>query len=345
MTSERTLLVHAPNIHLGGGLHLLKTLLEETGSAVAYLQHDARATQQLPVPQGVIAVPVQPALLDRLKGEWRLRTLSKKGKTVLCFHNLPPLFPVQGDVVVFVHSRLLVTPNISQHYPWKVQLRIAIERLWLRLFAKHATRFIVQTTSMENALRQIVGAGATITVVPCAPERSFEPPAADAPKMYDFVYVASGDAHKNHLRLLDAWVLLAQQNIHPSLALTIDADAYPELMRHIEQLTAQHALRCVNLGAVPSQDIPALYHASKALIFPSSTESFGLPLIEAAGYGLPVLAAELDFVRDVVTPAQSFDPYSSISIVRAVKRFLGMEQAPLPLQSIQQFAAAILAKY
>ena len=341
MTSERMLLVHAPSIHMGGGLHLLKALLAEVEETVSHLQYDARAAQELHIPSRTIALAVQPTFISRLTAEWRLRALSTKSHTVLCFHNLPPLFRVQGDVVVFVHSRLLVTPHTLQHYPWSVRLRILIERGWLRMFAKHAARFIVQTHSMESALRQIVGDYATIVVVPCAPQRPFEQTVTDAPKMYDFVYVASGDGHKNHLRLLDAWVLLAKQDIRPSLALTIDANAYPSLVQHVEQLTAQYALRCVNLGVVASQQIPALYHASKALIFPSWTESFGLPLIEAAGYGLPVLAAELDFVRDVVTPAQSFDPYSGVSIARAVQRFLGMEQVPLRLQSVQQFAAII----
>ncbi len=59
-----------------------------------------------------------------------------------------------------------------------------------------------------------------------------------------------------------------------------------------------------------------------ALIFPSKTESLGLPLIEAASAGLPIIASELDFVRDVCVPNETFDPYSSTSISRAVKRLL-----------------------
>lgn len=39
---------------------------------------------------------------------------------------------------------------------------------------------------------------------------------------------------------------------------------------------------------------------------------------------LPVVAAEKDYVRDVVEPAQTFDPESAVSIVRAVRRFLSV---------------------
>ena len=62
---------------------------------------------------------------------------------------------------------------------------------------------------------------------------------------------------------------------------------------------------------------------SKALIFPSLAESFGLPLVEAQEFNKPILASELDFVRDVCSPVDTFDPKSSLSIARAVKRFLG----------------------
>jgi hypothetical protein len=44
--------------------------------------------------------------------------------------------------------------------------------------------------------------------------------------------------------------------------------------------------------------------------------------MEAQAAGLPILAAELDFVRDVCEPTVTFDPHSARSIARAVERFL-----------------------
>ena len=60
-----------------------------------------------------------------------------------------------------------------------------------------------------------------------------------------------------------------------------------------------------------------------ALIYPSLFESFGMPIIEARSFNLPVLASELDYVRDLIDPEGSFDPNSPVSIARAVKRFMG----------------------
>jgi hypothetical protein len=57
----------------------------------------------------------------------------------------------------------------------------------------------------------------------------------------------------------------------------------------------------------------------------------GLPLIEAREAKVDIIAAELDYVRDVVTPVQTFDPNSPISIARSVKRYLNIPTALVKL--------------
>jgi len=66
-----------------------------------------------------------------------------------------------------------------------------------------------------------------------------------------------------------------------------------------------------------------------------------LPLVEAAACGLPVVAAELDYVRDVVTPLETFDPESPLSIARAVRRFLGCPETPEPVMTASEFVERI----
>ena len=77
--------------------------------------------------------------------------------------------------------------------------------------------------------------------------------------------------------------------------------------------------------------------ASKALIFPSKYESFGLPLIEASKMHIPIIASELDFVRDVCNPIQTFDPNSAISIARAINRFFGNKSTIENINYTSQF--------
>ena len=93
---------------------------------------------------------------------------------------------------------------------------------------------------------------------------------------------------------------------------------------------------------MPHADVLVLYATAKAMIFPSTSESFGLPLVEATQLGLPILAPELDYVRDVCSPAHTFDPASPVSIARAVKRFLAVPEPVLQLRSPQDFWKELL---
>lgn len=82
----------------------------------------------------------------------------------------------------------------------------------------------------------------------------------------------------------------------------------------------------------------AVYSCARALIFPSFAESFGLPLLKAQSVGLPILAPELDYVRDVCEPVETFDPQSARSIARAVSRFVGQRDDRVALLTANVFA-------
>ena len=154
--------------------------------------------------------------------------------------------------------------------------------------------------------------------------------------------MASGDTHKNHRKLIGAWCLLAKEGLFPSLRLTIDDQEFPELCAWINRQSEQNKLDVENMGNLDHGEVKKLYARVDALIFPSTLESFGIPLIEARQAGLPVLASELDYVRDVLDPDQSFDPSSEVSIARAVKRFIGLNESALPLVDAKDFFAHIL---
>ena len=159
-----------------------------------------------------------------------------------------------------------------------------------------------------------------------------------------FLYVASGEPHKNHRKLIDAWCLLADEGLYPSLKLTLDNDNFKDLCDWITKRTRDYQLSIENKGILTPGQLKIIYKKASALIYPSKIESLGLPLIEARQAGLPVLASELDYVRDVIDPEQSFDPESAISIARAVKRFIGEAEAPLPLKNVAGLMRHLLDK-
>ena len=79
------------------------------------------------------------------------------------------------------------------------------------------------------------------------------------------------------------------------------------------------------------------------LIFPSFFESYGLPLVEANHYKLPVIASELDYVRDILDPVETFDPNSAKSISRSVKRFLNIKEKKTDIVAPVEFIKSVIS--
>lgn len=343
------LYIHATNVHQGGGAALLIPLLAATqeGRQMVVL-HDSRMPlmgSQTDTTYNSVA----PSIWQRFHAEVWLSKNVRLQDIVLCFGNLPPLFKLQGRVTVFVQNRYLVENVQLSDFPLKTRLRLGVERLWLSRRLANADEFIVQTPSMKNLLEARIKGGVPVRVLPYTANhegysRRMQLSEMQKEKKFDFIYVASGEPHKNHRQLIKAWCLLAKEGIFPSLRLTLDRTHFAELCFWMEQKIEQFRLHVENLGSLPHEQVLQLYGRAGALIYPSTFESFGLPLIEARQAGLSVLAAELDFVRDVLDPEHTFDPTSAVSIARAVKRFLGVEEQPLPLLDATQFMASILEK-
>jgi glycosyltransferase involved in cell wall biosynthesis len=327
------LILFAPNVHTGGGRVVLEALYEACGASVHQAILDNRLIGVSRAFESVATLRVRNRILSRLHAEWHLWRSARMGDTVLCLHSLPPLLPLKARVVVLMQNSLLLDRGRLGAFPLTTRLRILIERLWGTCLQTRCSKYVVQTPSMAAALRAWLSNPIPIVVLPFAPGGIHEgnQPSDSAPKRFDFIYVASGEAHKNHLNLLHAWRLMADAGLTPSLAVTIDTQVYPELTREIDHHTREFGLNIVNLGVLPGVEVSRLYQAAKALVFPSTTESFGLPLIEAAQHGLPIVASELDFVRDVVTPVETFDAASPISIARAIRRFMGQPEQPVAI--------------
>jgi glycosyltransferase involved in cell wall biosynthesis len=78
------------------------------------------------------------------------------------------------------------------------------------------------------------------------------------------------------------------------------------------------------LGHVEDQEMPALYSAARALVFPSLYEGFGLPALEAMAAGTPVIASNTTGLAEVVGDAGlTVDPRSADAFADALGRVLG----------------------
>lgn len=340
------LIIFAPNVGGGGGLVLLRELMRsdwQEHKLIAFLDQRAK----IALVDHVAEVEVS-WFSSSPGGRWRAeRALAKTAgpdDLVFCFHNLPPILANRARVFCYVQNANLVGIIPKSTLSGWLRVRYTIERAVAWLFKSRVQRYFVQTPTMATALRSWYGPGVVpVDVFPFlqkgAHPRSTVPVRTSHPH-WDFIYVSDGPAHKNHLRLFAAWQLLADRGERPSLAVTLHPERDRHLIDFMDELKAR-GISIENLGILPHTQVLAAYRQAGALIFPSYAESFGIPLLEAVDAGLPILAPELDYVRDVCEPTITFDPQSERSIARAVLRFLGRPEGPMLIASAQEFADAV----
>ena len=349
MPDKNILYVNAANIHQGGGAKLLRHLLSlPFDRDVLFLLDSRLFISDIKLDKRVALKLVRPNIKSRFLSELWLSKNATSRDVVLCFGNFPPLFNSSSKIIVFLQNRFLIDSHSLKGFSFKSQLRLGVERLWFKLKSVNADQIVVQTPTMKMLLTKHIS-HKDIKVISFFPEEitlecKIKMTSVSLNAKSIFLYVASGDPHKNHINLIEAWCILAEEGVFPTLILTIDSNRYAALLESIEFKMKSYQLMIKNISPQEEGRIDSLYKNVDALIYPSLLESFGLPLIEARAFDLPIIASELDYVRDLVDPEESFDPHAPVSIARAVKRFIGIVERPLPLLSATEFLDQILAK-
>lgn len=84
------------------------------------------------------------------------------------------------------------------------------------------------------------------------------------------------------------------------------------------------------VGYLAGEDLAAAYASGDAFLFPSSTETLGLVLLEAMAAGCPVVGANRGGIPDIVSHGENgclYDPDDPPSLIAAVHALLGDQEA------------------
>jgi glycosyltransferase involved in cell wall biosynthesis len=112
------------------------------------------------------------------------------------------------------------------------------------------------------------------------------------------LFVGLLSTRKNLIVLLAAFAELARARDDVELVLAgKESHGYEEIEGAIDRHPFKSRIR--RLGFVPSADLPALYGAAACFVFPSLSEGFGLPILEAYACGTPAVASDLPVLREV----------------------------------------------
>ena len=349
MTGDRRILLNGVGLHQGGGLVLLRELGRATAGRLGPSVLDTRLdAADRALFAGANARFVPPRVWSRIKASRYLAGQAQRSDTVFTFNSLPPVRRPAGRSIVYVHAPYLAGLSDGIAYPLRTTARIGFERLWFTAYRQHVDEFWVQTPTTALGLADRLP-GATVRVLPFVATAlrdrliANDAPAHDRPAAsHRYLYPADREGHKNQTTLLRAWAILAAEGLRPNLELTLHR---PEFLAACAEagVTPEALPNVTALGRVPHAEILAKFAAGASLIFPSRSETLGLPLLEATATGADILVSELDYARDVCTPTETFDPTSARSIADAVLRHLGIPRRPAIPFDAAHIVAELLA--
>jgi glycosyltransferase involved in cell wall biosynthesis len=116
-----------------------------------------------------------------------------------------------------------------------------------------------------------------------------------------FVVLGTIEGRKNHQVLLNIWSRLVARLGREAPKLLIIGQRGWEAESVFHRLDGHEKLggHLVELSHCSDQELADHFASARAVLFPSFAEGYGLPLVEALGMGVPVIASDLPVFREI----------------------------------------------
>ena len=205
--------------------------------------------------------------------------------------NIRPVHLVH-DLIPITHPQFCREGELDRH---RTRMRIAVQSAaGIVANSAHTIETLDEFAAAEGLQMPpaVVAWPGTPALMPCSPAKQDRPV---------FVILGTIEGRKNHNLLLEVWGrLIKDPGAGPPPRLIIvgrrgwQAD---EVFAQIDSGAFAGAVR--EAGPLNDQQLADVLAGSRALLFPSFAEGYGIPLVEALASGVPVIASDLPVFREI----------------------------------------------
>lgn len=210
------------------------------------------------------------------------------------FQYIAPPF-LSCDYFVTTHDILFLEPRFKKYFPWKYRF---LNGLLFKRSAKKASWVLtVSDYSKEKICEYFQLKSESVYVTTNAVnEPQIQHKSDFIQNKYGIekylLYVSRVEPRKNHLALLKAFVNLKLYNRGYALVFIGSRDLpYPELDRFIQEHSELLEGKLLQYPGISGRDLEQFYANATAFVYPSLAEGFGIPPLEAAMSGAPVICS------------------------------------------------------
>ena len=307
------LLIDAIYINTGGGKILLDYLIEElekTDKQIFYLLDKRIQKEKYVVKSTNGILYLKSGFFDRMNFYKKNKNRFSK---VFCFGNIPPPIKLKSDVLTYFQNINYISYS-KKDFSLKNRFLFFLKRKILSLWKNNTDKRIVQSLYVQQKMIEKYGENKNkIEIIPFYKSFKKNEDIGNIEKIPNsFLYVSNAYPNKNHLRLIDAFCNFYDKYKKGKLIVTV-SDNFTEVKNFIDIKIAQN-YPIENLGYVSQEALVKYYKQSEFIIFPSTSESFGLGLIEGIEFDCKIIGANLPYTYAVCEPSIVFNPLNIESI-------------------------------
>ena len=146
-----------------------------------------------------------------------------------------------------------------------------------------------------------------------------------------FVVLSTIEPRKNHWLLLQIWRRLVEGMGESAPRLVVigqrgwECENVAYMLERCEQLKGY----VFELSNCTDEELATYLHHAQALLFPSFAEGYGMPLVEALAFGVPIIASDLPVFREVAGEIPEYvDPLDGKRWGELVKEYARPDSKP-----------------